>query len=172
MGARTIIPVCAVNLILVVSLQRGSSAPPMGLTPRQASTRTCLALVLSCCIGLSACSTTPDSTNTGPFPVKYREMAKDYLRKTLFDPYSVRDAEIAEPQVRQSFYLIDPSPAWTICVRYNAKNRMGGYTGLKENALLVRGERVTKSLNELTEATPTVGLCKDAKWTAFPELGS
>lgn len=104
--------------------------------------------------------------------MKYREMARDYLRKTLVDPYSVRDAEIAEPFVRTSFYLVDPSPAWTICARYNAKNRMGAYTGLKENALLVRGDRVTKSINELTEATPTIGFCKDAKWAAFPELGS
>jgi len=52
-------------------------------------------------------------------------MAKEYLRRSLVDPYSVRDAEIAEPVVKSSFYIVDPAPAWTICVRYNAKNQMG-----------------------------------------------
>jgi hypothetical protein len=99
-------------------------------------------------------------------------MAKEYLRKTLFDPYSVRDAEIAEPKVMSSFYLIDPAPGWTICVRLNAKNRMGAYTGISEDTLLVRGDRVTISSSELTRPSPTNWNCRDAKWAPFPELGS
>ena len=100
-------------------------------------------------------------------------MAKEYLRRSLFDPYSVRDAEIAEPKVMTSFYLLDPAPGWTICVRLNAKNRMGAYTGITEDVLLVRGDRVTISSNELTKApTPSIGVCRDAKWAPFPELGS
>jgi hypothetical protein len=44
---------------------------------------------------LSGCVSAPQPTaETGPFPTRYREMAKEYLRRTLFDPYSVRDAEI------------------------------------------------------------------------------
>ena len=124
-------------------------------------------LVLSGCV-----STHQQTADTGPFPTRYREIAKDYLRRTLFDPYSVRDAEIAEPAVKASIYLLDPAPAWTICVRLNAKNRMGAYTGISEDALLVRGDRVTISLNELTKPSPTIGMCRDAKWAPFPELGS
>lgn len=121
---------------------------------------------------LSGCVSTPQPTaETGPFPTRYREMAKEYLRRTLFDPYSVRDAEIAEPKVMSSFYLIDPAPAWTICVRLNAKNRLGAYTGISEDTLLVRGERVTVSSSELTEPGPTNWNCRDAKWAPFPELG-
>lgn len=99
-------------------------------------------------------------------------MARDYLKKSLVDPYSVRDAEIAELVVQTSFHLIDPAPGWTICVRYNAKNRLGAYAGMTENALLVRGDRVTVSVNELTKPTPTAGMCRDAKWAPFPELGA
>ncbi len=136
--------------------------------------RAILALVLGTVgLALAGCVSTPQPTaETGPLPARYREMARDYLRKTLFDPYSVRDAEIAEPEVKSSIYLIDPAPGWTICVRYNARNRMGAYTGLKENALLVRGDRVTISLNELTTPAPTIGMCRAAKWAPFPELGS
>ena len=123
--------------------------------------------------GLAGCvSTAQPGAETGPYPARYREMAKEYLRKSLFDPYSVRDAEIAEPTVKSSFYLIDPTPAWTICVRYNAKNRMGAYAGMTENALLVRGDQVTISLNELTAPTRTAGICRDAKWATFQELGA
>lgn len=122
---------------------------------------------------LSGCVSTPQPTaETGPFPTRYREMAKEYLRRNLFDPYSVRDAEIAEPKIMTSFYLLDPAPAWTICVRLNAKNRMGAYTGITEDTLLVRGDRVTISGNELTRPSPTLGICRDAKWAPFPELGT
>ena len=122
---------------------------------------------------LSGCISAPQPTaETGPFPTRYREMAKEYLRRPLFDPYSVLDAEIAEPAMKASIYLLDPAPAWTICVRLNAKNRMGAYTGISEDALLVRGDRVTISLNELTKPSPTIGMCRDAKWAPFPELGS
>ena len=51
--------------------------------------------------GLAGCvSTAQPGAETGPYPARYREMAKEYLRKSLFDPYSVRDAEIAEPTVK------------------------------------------------------------------------
>lgn len=122
--------------------------------------RRLLAMVAICGLWLSGCASTPEAADAGPFPVKYREMAKDYLRKTLVDPYSVRDAEIAEPEVKSSFYLVDPAPAWMICVRYNAKNRLGGYAGFTENVLLVRGDRVTISINELTRGLPSSAICK------------
>jgi len=131
-------------------------------------------LALSAVFGatvLFGCVTDTQKADAGLFPENYRAMAKDYLRRTLFDPYSVRDAEIAAPTVQQSIHIIDPSPGWTICVRYNAKNRMGAYAGTTENALLVRGDRVTVSLHELTTPMPRIGMCRDAKWEPFQELG-
>jgi len=101
---------------------------------------------------LAGCSSTlQDQESYGPPPSNYRQMARDYLKRTLLDPYSVRDAEIAAPVVKHSFHLIDPLPGWTICVRYNAKNRMGGYVGLTENVLLVRNNRITVSQNEIAQ---------------------
>ncbi len=92
-------------------------------------------------------------------------MARTYLRSTLFDPYSVRDAQIASPKLKGSFVLTDPSEGWTICVRANAKNRMGAYTGMQETVLLVRGDRVVSSTNG-----PAPYYCGDAQYEPFPEL--
>lgn len=122
-------------------------------------------------ISLCGCAAPSPQSTTEPFPAEYRQMTREYLRRTLLDPYSIRDAEIATPEVRHSFYLIDPSPGWTICVRYNAKNRMGAYAGLTENALLVRGGRISISLNEITTPTREApGICGEAKYGPFPEM--
>jgi hypothetical protein len=141
---------------------------------RHEATRIALVVLLGALTaGVGGCVSNSQSTaEAGPFPARYRELAKEYLRRSLLDPYSVRDAEIAEPTVKASFYLVDPAPGWTICVRYNAKNRLGAYTGITENALLVRGDRVSISMNELTTPTPMAGICRDAKWSAFTELGA
>ena len=92
-------------------------------------------------------------------------MAKTYLRSTLFDPYSVRDSEIATPKLKGSFVLTDPSEGWTVCVRANAKNRMGAYTGRRETVLLIRGDVVVSS----TEG-PAPYYCGEAQYEPFPEL--
>lgn len=102
---------------------------------------------------------------SAPFPPAYRETARAYLRSTLFDPYSVRDAQIAAPKLKGSFVLTDPSEGWTVCVRANAKNRMGAYTGLRETVLLFRGDKVASS----TEG-PAPYYCGEAQYEPFPEL--
>jgi predicted small secreted protein len=48
---------------------------------------------------------------------KILNAARDYL----VDPYSVRDAEISN--------VINLGGTPVVCVKFNAKNRMGGYTG-------------------------------------------
>jgi len=117
---------------------------------------------------LAACVTDPSAppavTAQEPMPVTYRQAAREYLRTKLFDPYSVRDAMISEPAQRSSWVMGVP-PAWTVCVRMNAKNRMGGYTGLKETVLLYRAGKVAKATDG-----PAPYYCGDAKYDPFPEL--
>jgi len=53
----------------------------------------------------------------------------EHIRNSFFDPYSIRDAEIsnAVPTVE----LATSATKLRVCVKANAKNRMGGYAGRK-----------------------------------------
>src|SRR5690349_229557 len=83
---------------------------------------------------LAGCITTDISTEEAgpaPDPTKYRMAVRDYLRTSLFDPYSVRDAQIGKPSPG-SIHIegtLRHEAGWIVCVRANAKNRMGAYTG-------------------------------------------
>lgn len=52
-------------------------------------------------------------------------------RDFLFDPYSVRDAEISRVVTASTSF----GPASIVCVRANAKNRYGAYTGRQTYAI-------------------------------------
>ena len=123
-------------------------------------------------IAVSGCATSDTTQPDSAPPANYRALARDYLRTSLFDPYSVRDAQIAPPQWGDSAYLLDPGPGWIICVRLNARNRMGAYTGYKEDALLVRGGKVTISSNAIGggPSPAKIHSCRNAQWEPFPEL--
>jgi hypothetical protein len=93
---------------------------------------------------MSGCVTTdapPPADN--PAPVNYRALIKAHKEDIFIDPDSVRDPSISGPKLASGPYL---SPAgfitpWIVCIRANAKNRMGGYTGKKLTAaLFYRGQ--------------------------------
>ena len=50
---------------------------------------------------LSNCATAPTESNAGPYPAKYREITREHLRTSLFDPYSARDFHVASPKIGQ-----------------------------------------------------------------------
>jgi len=112
---------------------------------------------------LSACSQTvseADIKKAGPRPDNYRQLAKQYLRETLIDPYSVRDAQISEPRVHQAFI----GPLWNVCFKGNAKNRLGAYTGMDYTVLVFQNGRITVSDDKAYLS------CNGATFTSFPEL--
>lgn len=114
---------------------------------------------------LAACEVTPaEREASGPPPANFRELTLEHLRKSLFDPYSVRDAEIAHPTLKPSWVLGDP-PGWVVCWRGNAKNRMGGYTGISEARVLIRNGRVVSSDDGYAPY-----YCGNAVYEPFPEL--
>lgn len=81
--------------------------------------------------------------------------ARDYL----VDPYSVRDAEISSvmdtPDGKLQF----------VCVKANAKNRMGGYTGRSTISVRLVGSRpVSTNPNATACGMPLL------RWYPFPEL--
>ena len=79
-------------------------------------------------------------------------------RNVMLDPYSVRDAEI-------SYVGTFSDGVQGLCVKANAKNAMGGYTGRDTLGLSIKGGRIISS----TKDNP---LCFDPKlkWIPFPEL--
>ena len=65
-----------------------------------------------------------DAQRVNDMPDNYRQLVAAELHKTLKDPYSIRDPEITQP-------LRTIKQGTSICVRLNAKNSYGGYTGQK-----------------------------------------
>lgn len=96
--------------------------------------------------------------NSVPPSKAIRTAIVEAARNILFDPYSVRDAQISN--------VADFSNGTQgVCVLANAKNRMGGYTGRQSHAITMSG---TILLQEQTNHP----LCArpDIRWQSFPEL--
>jgi len=109
-------------------------------------------------IGMSGCMTVkPDSEAIGPYPSNYKEIVKEYVEKSYFDPYSMKSVAITHP-VEGHLYF---QQGWIVCLQANAKNKIGGYTGLKRNALLINNYSVTQSMTNAP-------LCKNSQLSYFP----
>lgn len=107
--------------------------------------RTGLALIAcALALALQGCQTDAEIAAAEPLPANYRRIVADHVRTSFFDPYTVRDAGIAAPKPGQLSRAdaIAVESGWIVCVRANAKNRTGGYTGLKATAYLIRGGAV------------------------------
>ena len=79
-------------------------------------------------------------------------------RDLLFDPYSIRDAEISNVAT-----FADGSQG--VCVKANSRNAMGGYTGRQSMAITIRnGMLVGHAMNSPLCVRP------DVVYRPFPEL--
>jgi hypothetical protein len=133
---------------------------------------------------LQGCATAPNEANVGPYPTAYREIVRDHIRTSFVDPYSIRDAQITEPNkigqlVKKG--TLTQETGWAVCVRANAKNRMGAYTGIKSTVFLIRDGRVVESADDTPVALTDRGVltitpiyikehCEGAKFEPFPEV--
>ncbi|MDH6265652.1 hypothetical protein M2360_001042 [Rhizobium sp. SG_E_25_P2] len=114
-------------------------------------------------MALSGCQTQAElqtaMTEAKPAPASVKAAIVRDARDYLVDPYSVRDAEISYMQFNKHSKL-----HW-VCVKANAKNRMGGYTGRQAVEVVVRnGQLVSNLPNSPACNSPSL------KWQAFPEL--
>jgi hypothetical protein len=118
-------------------------------------------LIITGAIALGGCDAanqkimSADEGEVGPYPIAYREMVQTYLRNTLLDPYSVRDARISKP--KRGRLVVEGTlgvhePGWLVCFRGNAKNSAGAFTGVSDIAMLIRGDRVLTSLADPTHS--------------------
>jgi hypothetical protein len=109
--------------------------------------RKTITIVLS--LALVGCATTGEAP-LGAKPVSYAPAVRAYIQQTFFDPAAVRDAQISEPFVANTYWsdISLPSSAWAVCLRANGKNRFGAYTGAQFTLLKIEDGRVTAALND------------------------
>lgn len=122
-----------------------------------------LILVAVAGIALSGCQTQGELQaaidEAKPVPSSVKSSIVSDARDYLVDPYSVRDAEISYMQFNKHSGL-----HW-LCVKANAKNRMGGYSGRQAVEVWVRKGQLAGNL-------PNSPACnnQNMKWQPFPEL--
>lgn len=120
------------------------------------------AMVIVGALALVGCQTAAEGQKPAqPLPANYRQLVADHVRKSFNDPYSIRDASISAPISGTSMM----GATQTVCVRANAKNRMGAYVGLKATAIVFRDGRITTASEEYGPM-----LCADAQYVPFPEI--
>jgi hypothetical protein len=131
---------------------------------------------LACLAGCSATTMAPSiEAKAGLPPANYREAAVAYAKANFFDPYSVRDASISQPLYAAAVFdgvSMVPRKGWVVCLRGNAKNRMGGYAGLADTVLLFQGETIVLGLDGGPVAEQVSGHCLTAVYSPLPELES
>lgn len=112
-------------------------------------------------------------TGAAPPPTNYRPAVAAQIKSTFFDPYSIRDASISRPLYATAVHdgtNITPMSGWIVCVKANAKNRMGGYTGQEFSAFLFSGENIKTSLSGPEFSLQLDMHCKPAVMEPFPEI--
>lgn len=86
------------------------------------------------------------------------------MRNFLHDPYSVRDVEISGVMTATTAFK---QKSLMVCVRGNAKNAYGAYTGRQTYLVYLTPEGRTFGVNQDIFA---MGLCNLAVWRPFTEV--
>jgi hypothetical protein len=79
----------------------------------------------------------------------------------LADPTGVRDASVSEPALKQTGTV----QRYISCLRYNAKDETGKYSGITERAVYFFNGDITQLIDDGAKET-----CKGAPYQPFPEL--
>ena len=85
-----------------------------------------------------------------PFPANYRGELLAFLRTYLNDPTNVREASISEPIQRH----IAGTRRYFLCVRYNARDSAGQYTGVADRAALYLDGRFDRLIEKSQDFCP------------------
>ncbi len=107
-------------------------------------------------LAMAGC-TTVGPVEIGSYPTNYKNIIKAHIERSFFDPYSLRNVSITGP-------LKGPL-GWIVCLEANAKNRMGGYTGLQRTSFVINSGKVIDSLT----LKPAL-LCHGMVFTRWPEM--
>lgn len=121
-------------------------------------------ITLAVVAAIASCATPPQEdmvaivAKSTPPSSALRAQIAEAARDFLIDPYSVRDAEISNVGTFST-------GTQGVCVKANAKNRSGGYTGREVMGITFKG-------GVLTGTYPRHPYCNaaDLKWHRFNEL--
>jgi hypothetical protein len=122
-------------------------------------------LIAALAVLLTACQTSEEVQESfdqaRPTPQAVKSAIVNDARDFLADPYSIRDAEISYMQLNARNGI-----QW-VCVKANAKNAMGGYSGRQSIEVWVRNGRLVGNV-------PNSPACRHSslRWQPFPELGA
>ena len=112
-------------------------------------------------------------TRINVYPDNYRTDLLAALHTYVSDPTHIRDAYVSDPAIRP----IGAQNRYAACVRFNARNSDGHYTGSKDVlAVFVAGrfdQFIDSSLGpagQSSQASPVKELCSQAEYKRFPEL--
>ncbi|WP_321345520.1 hypothetical protein [Breoghania sp.] len=122
-----------------------------------------IAIMIAAAALLAGCQSTAELQasfeQAKPAPASVKAAIVDAARDYLYDPYSVRDAEISYMQ------LIRQNGLHWLCVKANAKNQLGGYGGRQTVEVVLRnGKIVGKQANSPACRNPSL------RWQSFHQL--
>ena len=120
---------------------------------------------LTCLLGVislaTACASPPTddqvrAADTGPYPSNYEQIVKDNFATSLFDPYSAVYSFTRTPTKGYGGSpIVGARIGWIVCGTVNAKNRMGGYVGVKPFVVVIsNGAVIHREID-----TPTAARC-------------
>ncbi len=123
---------------------------------------------------LAGCNTTVQPpAQASPPPANYRATVAAEVANAFFDPYSIRDAEISQPVYKTGIFdgtNLVPYQGWAVCVRANAKNRFGAYSGRNFSLFLFNGEAVRMTLAGSEVQGQIDNHCANVQMQPFPEI--
>jgi hypothetical protein len=104
------------------------------------------------------------------YPDNYKTELLAFLRTYLNDPTNVRDAYVAAPELK----TVGAQKRYAVCIRFDARNSEGRYTGSKEGLALYSRGRFEQFLEPPRDQSsdPVREQCKGASYQRFPELES
>jgi hypothetical protein len=127
----------------------------MSLAVARVKTLAALPLLLTLC----ACRGSDDKVQENILPANVKPDILEMLHGSLEDPTNIRDAAISEPVLKQ----VAGSTRYVVCMRFNARDARGQYTGRNLAAVYFSG-RITQIIRSTDEQ------CGGVAYQPFPEL--
>ena len=85
----------------------------------------------------------------GAYPTDYQDIIKRYMNDLLIDPYSARYEFLKGPTRSWHRILGDTKFGYAVCAGVNAKNRFGGYVGMKPYFFMLHNGVVVRHLDDV-----------------------
>jgi hypothetical protein len=126
----------------------------------------CVATLLVAGMALASCGGGPSEINflsdrePQIRPTNYRADTLSFMRTYLNNPSQVREAAMSEPTLRS----IGGRERYVACLRYNARDSAGRYTGVSDRLAIFFEGRFDQIIEKGAE------MCAGATYAPFPEL--